>query len=291
MKKNKKVAVLLVILGMIIFSSYFYVVAQSESGGEVKIALIQGNFPQLWGWRSNNVEEIISVYEELTLRAAQSKPDIIVWPEYAVIRDISYDEKFYSKVSEIAKKANTTLIIGAIKHAENFNKYTNTAFIFSRGGDLVGHYSSAKPFVFDTYAVKSTEKARTFSVDGRKFKIIACNEEAISDLRGLYLNNDEEFIISIVNNQGAGRGLEMLSLYSRLRASEIRKSIVRATNTGITQIINSYGGVVKRIKPEKRNILIGEVHLNKYKTFYSKYGDIPLFIFIATLLVFFKKRK
>lgn len=290
-KKERKVLFLLLFLVVVLFSSYFYASAQAESGDTIKIALIQGNFPQPWGWRVDNVEEIISVYEELTLRAAQSKPDIIVWPEYAVIKDIGHDKKTYSKISRISKEANTTLIVGAIKYAENFSKYTNTAFIFSGEGKLIGNYDSVEPFLFDEYAVKSTEMASVFDAEGRRFKIIACNEETINGLRGLYLNNDGEFIVSIANNQGAGRGLEVLSLYSRLRASETRKSIARATNTGTTQIIDSYGRVVKRIKQEERNILIGEVHLNKYKTFYSKYGDIPLFVFIAVLLVFLIKRE
>ena len=290
LKRNKKLTFLLSLLIIILSFSYLYSYTQSDSGENIKVALLQGNFQEPWGWRVNNVEKILSVYENLTSQAAKSKPDIIVWPEYSIIADVNYDRKIYSKISNIAKRANTTIIFGSIKYVRNFTKYTNTAYIFSKTGNLVDHYDSVEPFIFDEYAVKSREKANMFNISRREFMIIACNEETMPKLSDLYNNRNEEFIVSIANNQGTGKGIDFLSLYTRLRAAENRKYIARATNTGITQIIDSYGKVTKIIKPEKRNILIGEVYLNRYKTVYSKYGDAPLFVLIIILLIFLKKR-
>jgi apolipoprotein N-acyltransferase len=50
-------------------------------------------------------------------------------------------------------------------------------------------------------------------------------------------------------------------MFSRLKALEEKKYVIRATNTGITQIVNPYGKVTSSIESYKSGILIGNIYI------------------------------
>jgi apolipoprotein N-acyltransferase len=54
-------------------------------------------------------------------------------------------------------------------------------------------------------------------------------------------------------------GIDRHSLASRVKAAENNKYLIRVTNTGITQLINNKGQIIKSIKPLKDNILIADI--------------------------------
>ncbi len=61
--------------------------------------------------------------------------------------------------------------------------------------------------------------------------------------------------------------------YSKLRAIENRRSIVRSANTGISGIIDQRGKVGMKTETDKETVLVSMVYLNDAITFYSRHGD------------------
>ena len=61
--------------------------------------------------------------------------------------------------------------------------------------------------------------------------------------------------------------------YSRLRAIETRRCIVRSANTGISGFINERGDVLKKSAKNSFEVLSSKVSLNDEITIYSRYGD------------------
>jgi apolipoprotein N-acyltransferase len=61
--------------------------------------------------------------------------------------------------------------------------------------------------------------------------------------------------------------------YSRLRAIETRRSIVRSANTGISGLINQRGDVLVRANSNVCEAIGSEVRMNSAFTFYVRYGD------------------
>jgi apolipoprotein N-acyltransferase len=62
-------------------------------------------------------------------------------------------------------------------------------------------------------------------------------------------------------------------IYSKLRAIENRRSVVRSANTGISGIIDQRGKVRMKTETDKKTVLVSSVYLNDAVTFYSRYGD------------------
>ena len=66
------------------------------------------------------------------------------------------------------------------------------------------------------------------------------------------------------------------------RAVENRVYFVRSGNDGVTSIVGPYGNIEKLLDPFKRGVLTGRIALRQGKTFYTRYGDI--FVYLCVLV-------
>ncbi|QQR79767.1 MAG: hypothetical protein IPJ69_10520 [Deltaproteobacteria bacterium] len=62
--------------------------------------------------------------------------------------------------------------------------------------------------------------------------------------------------------------------FSRFRAIENRRSMVRVTNTGISGVFSPTGDVIDSLTPFHEETKVIAVPLVKIETFYQKYGDL-----------------
>ena len=112
-----------------------------------------------------------------------------------------------------------------------------------------------------------------------------------------HLVNQSDNLICVITNDGwwgDTQGYKQHFSYSKLRAIESRKSLVRSANTGISGVILPNGRVSSSLQWDKKTYLSTEVGIYDQKTFYNKYGDylgrISAFISVMILLIFIPKR-
>ena len=80
-------------------------------------------------------------------------------------------------------------------------------------------------------------------------------------------------------------------MISVFRAVENRISLARSANTGISCFIDPYGRITGTVKKDNKEIFVEgyltqEILLSHERTFYTRYGDIFVYIIlVATLLV------
>ena len=72
---------------------------------------------------------------------------------------------------------------------------------------------------------------------------------------------------------GNSPGHKQLLSYTRLRAIENRRNVVRSANTGISAIIDSKGNIISKLPYDSKGVLKGKFAPAKQITFYTKYGD------------------
>tara|TARA_Y100000034_G_scaffold24154_1_gene28006 strand:- start:1833 stop:3155 length:1323 start_codon:yes stop_codon:yes gene_type:complete len=265
-KKNKKVLLAIITIIIIIIFCYNYSTQEFKTENEIKVALIQGNIQEGWLWRIRNIESIINDYEKLTLEASKQRPDFIIWPEYSVPSDIILNRTLYDRISNIANNSNSYLIFGTrINHKNITNTLSyesiDTLLVFSPKGELVGRYDSKNPMPFDKRVIrgKKHNSINLIKTSKAALRVGLCFEE----LRIRSFNGDSDFIVSSVNNQffDDTSGLKLVSQFSRLIAAENKKYLVRSSNTGITQIVDPYGKVIKKINSHEQNILIENIYI------------------------------
>jgi len=70
-----------------------------------------------------------------------------------------------------------------------------------------------------------------------------------------------------------------------MRALENGRYVLRATNTGVTAIIDSNGEIQSILTLFQQGVLTGNIQPMKGSTFFSRYGDYPLLGFVFVLML------
>ncbi len=121
--------------------------------------------------------------------------------------------------------------------------------------------------------------------DGRKiiFPALICFESIFPDLVRKFARRGANLLVTISNDAWYGRSSEpfQIAAISRFRCIETRRSMARATNTGISQLVDPLGRTVKRSELFSTTWIIAELPLLSQETFYVKHGD--LFLAVVTL--------
>ena len=95
------------------------------------------------------------------------------------------------------------------------------------------------------------------------------------------------FLVNITNDAWFGRTsapyqhLAMLVL----RAVENRRGIARAANTGFSAFIEPTGSIIMQTKLFERSYLTAKLPLIENKTFYTKHGDILVFLNFCVIFI------
>lgn len=146
-------------------------------------------------------------------------------------------------------------------------------------GGVSGSLSSADQItVFDGY-------------NQDKIGSVICFESAFGAHVGNAVANGANLIF-VLTNDGWWKdspGVEQHFSYSRLRAIETRRSIVRSANTGISGFINQKGDVVKKSGVNTNTAIISEMRINNTITFYVLYGDYigRVSMFLSALILIY----
>ena len=78
---------------------------------------------------------------------------------------------------------------------------------------------------------------------------------------------------------------------AQMRALENGRWLLRATNNGVTGIVNPRGEITAELPQFEANVLRGELEVMKGRTPYSKIGDIPALFLLTVLLVVTIRRR
>ncbi|HEY2343212.1 MAG TPA: hypothetical protein VGH90_09300, partial [Chthoniobacteraceae bacterium] len=81
---------------------------------ELKVAMIQPNVPELDKWDAETEDRRLEELDLFTKKAAEAKPDLIVWPESALPRGMMADETNYNFVKKETQYGDYGLLIGTI---------------------------------------------------------------------------------------------------------------------------------------------------------------------------------
>jgi apolipoprotein N-acyltransferase len=288
--------------------AYGYVVTSRPILGErLRLAVVQGNIEQDKKWDAKYASMIMKTYTDLTYKAAESKPSLIIWPESATPRSISTDAKLQAQVREIARSTGAYLLLGS-SQLQKFKvrdpqsaKYLNSAFLISpEPGEVKNQrYDKIRLFPFGEYLpyketipwrlIKVTEfgnymagkEYTVFKTPFSRFGVTICWENIFPDLTREFVKNGAQCIVNITNEAWFGRTAapyQFLSM-SVLRAVENRVFMVRCGNTGVSCIIDPCGRVMNRITGSDGDDILVQGFMNESivpldsRTVYNQYGD------------------
>ena len=114
---------------------------------KIKIALVQGNVEQFMKWNPVYQNIVINKYRDLTLKAAEKKPDLIIWPETATPFYFDENQSETDSMRDLAREIKIPILFGS-PHREKIKDeiiYFNSAYLLSESGETLGRYDKNTP--------------------------------------------------------------------------------------------------------------------------------------------------
>ena len=296
---HRRIVALVAVCIIIIGGEFTRRVEWTAAGEEITISLLQGNVKQKIKWQTGAVEQALADYLQM---AIQAKGRIIILPETALPMIKSDLPRGYADILDDIATARNGAIIAGMFEKQNGKTY-NAAVAF---GDFAASsyrkrhltpYGEYLPFAEITapflqrewmafFALSPGVPDTPLTIPFANIGIAICYEDIFGgELRTAMAQAD--FLANLTNDgwfDGSMMAAQHLR-YSQTRALESAKDIVRATNTGISAIINHRGKIISRLPPQTTAVLEGAITTRTGKTPYSRYGDTPILIIAILLLI------
>jgi apolipoprotein N-acyltransferase len=271
------------------------VAEQSRQQKTLKVGLAQGNINQAIKWNESVQRETLKIYERLSLKLGEEKPDLIIWPETAAPFFFQDAREYQPMILDVPVKTSAYLLFGSPSYKILNRKvhHYNSAYLSGPDGKIVGRYDKIHLVPFGEYVplgevlklgslgegigdFKSGEEVINLSLPQGKFGVLICFEIIFPDLCRRFVKNGANFLVTITNDAWFGRTsapYQHLAI-ATFRAVENRVFIARAANTGISGFIDPTGKILRKGGIFKEEAITGVIHLSDTKTFYTLYGDV-----------------
>jgi apolipoprotein N-acyltransferase len=262
----------------------------------LRVGLVQGNIDQSVKWDKSFQLETLRIYDRLSFKVAEERPDLIIWPETATPFFFqNAAEEYHSLVLDVPEKTKTFLLFGSpsFKIENGRANHYNSAYLLSPAGEVVGKYDKIHLVPFGEYVplgeilklgslgegignFRSGKEILNLSIPQGKFGVLICFEIIFPDLCRRFVKEGANFLVTITNDAWFGRTSAPYQHFSMavFRAVENRVFVARAANTGISGLVDPSGKILKQGKIFTEEAITGTIRLFQSRTFYTLYGDV-----------------
>ena len=278
---------------------------------DLSVSLIQGNIPQDLKWLTEYQVETLKIYANLT--STEWGRDIVLWPESSIPMFQTEAVGFISEMVKMAKATNTTWVTGIpYKDDAAFDASTDKYppfynSVIALGAEAEGLYKKQRLVPFGEYIPfeglldilpdlagsqdimsysRGSDQQSPLRVRGHNLGAAVCYEVAYPDTTRKNAI-DTDFLLTISNDAWFGTSagpLQHLQMV-QMRALENGRWFMRATNTGVTAIIDHKGRIVERAPQFERTVLRGDIQARVGNTPFMLLGHYPILFIIALLLL------
>ena len=230
-------------------------------GEPFKATVLQANIPQQLKWAPEARVDIIEAYVDLTLEHLDS--DLILWPETAV-PDFLHEvqQPLIEPLAQRAREEGLEIVLGIPVLDREHRRYYNGLISIGSQEDLYtkrhlvpfGEFLPFKAWLgplVDMFAIpmsdfsSGTAGRPLLTVGKRTTGASICYEDIFPEEIAQALP-EAQYLISVSNDAWFGDSLaphQHLEM-ARMRALETGRDLVRATNTGISAIVDWHGRIV-----------------------------------------------
>ena len=259
----------------------------------VNIAIAQAAIPQDQKWLPEQYLPTLRTYRDLSLSAPGR--DIVVWPEVAVPNLFSSARGFLEDVQTELAGSGATLVTGILRNHDDGNARNAVVamtpepqFYVKRHLVPFGEYMPLPDFFLrwlDAWNVPypnigaGSPEQPLLRVAGESIAVSICYEDVFGAEQLDFLP-EATLIVNVANDAWFGRSIaaDQHLQIARVRAAEAGRYVIRATNTGVSAIMDPLGNVVRSGPKFEPVLLSATVQGFTGRTPYVAWGNYPVVI-------------
>jgi apolipoprotein N-acyltransferase len=274
------------------------------AGEPFRAAVLQANIPQSLKWNEESLYPTLRAYVELTREAFDQGGQVIVWPETAIPEFLDrVREPLLEPLAAEAGEAGAHLVIGLPVLDYEEQTYFNGLISLGAGEEdlyrkrhlvpfgefmpwrsLLGPLAQAFAVPMSDFSAGDAERP-LLRVGPHQVGASICYEDAFP-AEVIQALPEAAYLINVSNDAWFGDSLaphQHLGI-ARMRALETGRWMVRATNTGISAIIDHRGQVRGTVPAFQRGLFSALVQPRTGSTPFVRFGNaLPLGLALAML--------
>lgn len=265
------------------------------------VLLVQGNIQQSLKWQAEQQWPNILRYLDLT--RPKFNHDIVIWPESAVTALEPYAQDVLNTMEQSASVNNSALITGIIDYDRLNDAFYNSVIVLDDDtyqyggenryqkhhllpiGEFVPFEDILRP-IAPLFNLPMSSFSRggyqqsNLEANNRKLSMAICYEIAFPQQVRDNTFEDTDFLVTISNDTwfGDSHGPWQHMQISRMRALELQRPLLRATNNGVTAIVDEFGQFIEKAPQFKAATVSAELYPVNGDTWYKQFGLWGAFI-------------
>ena len=268
------------------------VVWTSPVGAPTSVALLQGNIPQDMKWQADKTRATLDGYARM---AAASPAQLIVLPETALpLFESALPETYRAQLATLGKQHGGDLLAGLPTGSPDTAYYNS---VISLGSAPSQRYSKVHLVPFGEYIplkslwgwvisvlhiplsdfARGAPDQRPLAIGGQQVAVNICYEDVFGEeiIRQLPAAT---VLVNVSNLAWFGDSFApwQHAQMSQMRALESGRMMLRATNTGLTAIIDPQGRLLAYLPPFTRGSLGGSIQGYAGSTPYVRWGNAAI---------------
>ena len=271
------------------------------SGEPLRAVMVQGAIGQDEKWLETALAPTRALYLELT--EPHWGADLVIWPEAAIPALLHDEMDLIEALDEAARAAGSEILLGILEQDRETDQYYNV--LVSLGGQpeiyrkrqLVpfGEYFPVPAFVrrwmrlmnlpYTDFAPGRPDPS-PLTLAGVKVAPTICYEDAFGAQQRVFFPA-AELLVNVSNDAWFGdtRAPHQHLQIARMRAMETGRWMLRATNNGVSAVIDPRGRVTQRSPQFVAAVIEAEVPPMQGMTPWLRLGDGPLAATAAVLFL------
>lgn len=272
-------------------------------GQPLSVVAVQGNVAQQMKWDPQHLEQQLDLYRQMSF--ASPRADLLIWPETAVPIPKDYVQGYLDVLGRFAQKRDSALITGVpirLIDDSGRRRYYNGLTVVGEGR---GDYLKQKLVPFGEYVplqdvlrgliaffdLPMSDFARgpadqpLLEAKGLKIAPFICYEVVYPEFVAAQAKRSD-VLLTVSNDTWFGTSLGPLQhlQMAQMRALEAGRWMIRATNNGVTTLIDPRGQLHGELPQFTQALLQGTVQPMQGLTPYLRWGSWPLALLSAALL-------
>ena len=267
------------------------------AGRPVSVALVQGNVPQELKWQPERTAQTLAEY---AAHVREARAELIVLPETAL--PVFYEDlrpSYLAELRGLASERGADILAGVPTGSLDGAYYNSVVSInaeaaqFYHKHHLVAFGEFIPPgfgWIVRVLHIPLSDFARggkgqkPFEVAGQRVAVNICYEDVFGEeiIRAL---PEATLLVNVTNDAWFGESFAgwQHAQMSQMRALEAGRYMLRATNTGVTAIIDEKGRVVSALPEFVTATLAGAAQGREGMTPYARWGNAPVVLLLISL--------